>query len=74
MMAGFSLARAWTPAVSRELSRSARMTVIGAVFFMTSDSLPAWDRFAGGVPVPALLVLSSDWLAQWCSARSAQRD
>jgi YhhN family len=50
------------------------MAVIGTVFFMISDCLPAWDRFDGGVPVPALLVLSSDWLAQWCSARSAQRD
>jgi hypothetical protein len=40
------------------------VAVIGAVFFMISDSLPAWDRFAGCMRVPALLVLSGDWLAQ----------
>ena len=72
-MAAFALARAWTPAVAQTLPRSARLAAIGAVFFMVSDSLLAWDRFGGGVPMPALLVLSSYWLAQWCIARSVQR-
>ena len=72
-MAAFALARAWTPAVAGALPRSTRMAAIGAVLFMISDSLLAWDRFAGGVPMPALLVLSSYWLAQWCIARSVQR-
>lgn len=73
-MAVFALARAWTPAVAKTLPRSARFAAIGAVLFMVSDSLLAWDRFAGGVPMPALLVLSSYWLAQWCIARSVRRD
>lgn len=72
-MAGFAFARAWTAEVSRTLPRSARMAAIGAVFFMISDSLLAWDRFAGGVPVPALLVLGTYYVAQWCIAQSVQQ-
>lgn len=73
-MAAFALARAWTPAVARALPRSARLAAIGAVLFMVSDSLLAWDRFAGGVPARALLVLGTYYAAQWCIARSVQRD
>ncbi len=73
-MAAFALARAWTPAVARALPRSARMAATGAVIFMVSDSLLAWDRFVGGVPAPALLVLGTYYAAQWCIARSVQRD
>ncbi len=73
-MAAFALARAWTPAVARALLRSARLAAIGAVLFLVSDSLLAWDRFAGGVPAPALLVLGTYYAAQWCIARSVQRD
>jgi len=72
-MAAFALARAWTPAIAQALPRGARLAAMGAVLFMVSDSLLAWDRFAGGVPMPGLLVLSSYWLAQWCIARSVQR-
>lgn len=73
-MAAFALARAWTPTVARALPRSARLAAVGAVLFMVSDSLLAWDRFAGGVPAPALLVLGTYYAAQWCIARSVQRD
>lgn len=73
MMAGFALARAWTPAITAALPHSARMAAIGAVLFMISDSLLAWDRFVGGVPVPALLVLGTYYAAQWCIAQSVQR-
>ena len=72
-MAAFALARAWTPAIKGALPRTTGMAAIGAVLFMVSDSLLAWDRFSGGVPMPALLVLSSYWLAQWCIARSVRR-
>lgn len=72
-MAAFALARAWTPAVSSMLPRSARQGAIGAVLFMASDSLLAWDRFAGGIPMSALLVLGTYYAAQWCIARSVER-
>ncbi len=72
-MAAFALARAWTPTVSSALPRSARWGAIGAVLFMSSDSLLAWDRFAGGIPMSPLLVLGTYYAAQWCIARSVQR-
>lgn len=71
-MAAFALARTWTPAVVHALPRSARLAAIGAVLFMVSDSLLAWDRFAGGVPASALLVLGTYYAAQWCIARSVR--
>lgn len=71
-MAAFALARMWTPAIAQALPRSARLAAIGAVLFMVSDSLLAWDRFAGGVPAPALLVLATYCAAQWCIARSVR--
>lgn len=73
-MAAFALARAWTPAVARALPHSTRLAAIGAVLFMVSDSLLAWDRFGGGVPARALLVLGTYYLAQWCIARSVRSD
>lgn len=72
-MAAFALARAWTPAMASALPRSARMGAIGAVLFMASDSLLAWDRFGGGIPMSALLVLGTYYAAQWCIARSVER-
>jgi uncharacterized membrane protein YhhN len=72
-MAASALARAWTPAVKSALPRSARMGAIGAVLFMASDSLLAWDRFGGGIPMSALLVLGTYYAAQWCIARSVER-
>ncbi len=72
-MAAFALARAWTAACVRETPRSVRFAAIGAVAFVLSDSLLAWERFAGNVPAPALTVLASYWLAQWAIARSVQR-
>lgn len=72
-MAAFALARAWTPAVASMLPRSVRMGAIGAVLFMASDSLLAWDRFGGGIPMSALLVLGTYYAAQWCIARSVER-
>ena len=72
-MAAFALARAWTPVVTATLPRSARWGAVGAVLFMASDSLLAWDRFGGGVPMSALLVLGTYYAAQWCIARSVER-
>lgn len=72
-MAAFALARAWTPTMASALPRSARWAAIGAVLFMTSDSLLAWDRFGGGISMSALLVLGTYYAAQWCIARSVER-
>lgn len=72
-MAAFALARAWTPSVMSSLPRSARWGAVGAVLFMVSDSLLAWDRFGGGIPMSALLVLGTYYAAQWCIARSVER-
>lgn len=73
-MAAFALARTWTPAIVQALPHSARLAAIGAVLFMVSDTLLAWDRFAGGVPARTLLVLGTYYAAQWCIARSVRRD
>ena len=72
-MAGVALARAWTPALSDAMPRSVRFAAAGAVCFVVSDSLLAWDRFAGNIPMPALLVLGTYYIAQWCIAESVSR-
>ena len=72
-MAAFALASAFTPAISQSVPRSARIAAIGAACFMVSDSLLAWDKFGGGLPMSALSVLGTYYLAQWCIARSVQR-
>jgi uncharacterized membrane protein YhhN len=72
-MAGVALARAWTPALSDAMPRSVRFAAAGAVCFVVSDSLLAWDRFAGNIPMSALLVLGTYYIAQWCIAESVLR-
>ncbi|PSD50374.1 hypothetical protein C7E25_05325, partial [Stenotrophomonas maltophilia] len=44
----------------------------GALLFVASDSLLAWDRFAGGLPLASLLVLSTYYGAQYAIARSVK--
>lgn len=73
LMATLALARAWsrvTPADSR--STTARWAAAGAVLFVISDSVLAWDRFGGGLPVASLCVLSTYYAAQYCIARSVR--
>jgi uncharacterized membrane protein YhhN len=72
-MAGVALARAWTPALSDAMPRSVRFAAAGAVCFVVSDSLLAWDRFADNIPMPVLLVLGTYYFAQWCIAKSVLR-
>ncbi|WP_312236053.1 lysoplasmalogenase [Stenotrophomonas sp.] len=76
LMAMLALARVWAkpslPGVSR---RSAGWAAGGALLFVASDSLLAWDRFAGGLPMASLLVLGTYYAAQYGIARSvAGRD
>ncbi|MFC5741476.1 lysoplasmalogenase [Dyella tabacisoli] len=55
------------------LAAPARLAVIGAVLFVISDSLLAWDRFRAALPLASLWVLSSYWAALWLIARSVSR-
>lgn len=71
-MAALALARAWTPTIAQALPRSARFAAAGGLAFVLSDSLLAWDKFGGGLPLAPPLILSTYWFAQWCIARSVQ--
>lgn len=53
---------------------AARVAALGALMFMLSDSLLAWNRFHGAIPLASLWVLSAYYLALWWIARSVQRD
>ncbi|TXH71424.1 MAG: lysoplasmalogenase [Lysobacteraceae bacterium] len=72
LMVAAALARAWTPTLASAHPHSTRLAAIGAIFFMLSDSLLAWDKFADGIPAAALLVLGTYFFAQWCIARSVE--
>lgn len=71
LMATLALTRAWrkNPATP-SAPTSARWAAIGAVLFVISDSVLAWDRFGGGLPAATLCVLSTYYAAQYCIARS----
>jgi len=72
-MAVLALARAWTrPQAAAPEPCSARWAATGALLFVASDSLLAWDRFAGGLPLASLLVLSTYYAAQYAIARSVK--
>ncbi len=73
LMATLALARAWTKnAATPSAGTSARWAAIGAVLFVISDSVLAWDRFGGGLPAATLCVLSTYYAAQYCIARSVR--
>lgn len=73
-MAGQAAGRAWQHAAMADaLAQPARRAAFGALLFMVSDSLLAWDRFDGPLPWSSLWVLSSYYLAMWWIARSVQR-
>lgn len=72
-MGAQALARAWCHA-GDALARPARRAAIGGLLFMLSDSLLAWNRFHGAVPLATLWVLGSYYAALWLIARSVARD
>lgn len=73
LMATLALARAWAKnAATPSAPTSARWAAIGAVLFVISDSVLAWDRFGGGLPAATLCVLSTYYAAQYCIARSVR--
>lgn len=45
----------------------------GALLFMLSDTLLAWNRFRVGIPLATLWVLATYYAALWCLARSVRR-
>jgi uncharacterized membrane protein YhhN len=74
LMAGFALARARSlrarEGATSALAASARLATIGAALFVVSDTLLAWNRFGGGIPLASLWVLATYFIAQWYIARS----
>ena len=73
-MAGQALVRARVFAVRDDAQVvSARWAAAGALMFMLSDSLLAWNRFHGPIPLSSVWVLSTYYLALWWIARSVLR-
>jgi uncharacterized membrane protein YhhN len=65
--------QAWARAQTRRDDAAAQMAARGALVFMLSDSVLAWDRFRGPLPWASLWVLAAYYLALWWIARSVQR-
>ncbi|MCA9978876.1 MAG: lysoplasmalogenase, partial [Anaerolineales bacterium] len=68
----FILAMAWA-ALGRWSSvgsYSAALAAIGALLFVISDSVLAYDRFRQKFPAARVVVLSTYWAAQWLIAYS----
>lgn len=73
-MAVLALARYWQrPRLPLMQAGSARWAAVGGVLFVASDSMLAWDRFGGGLPLAGLLVLGTYYAAQYAIARSVAR-
>lgn len=74
LMAGFALARARSlrarEGAASAVAASARLAAVGAAWFVVSDTLLAWNRFGGGIPLASLWVLATYFTAQWYIARS----
>lgn len=71
LMATLALARAWSRSPIGA-TQGTRWAAIGAVLFVISDSVLAWDRFGGGLPAASLCILATYYAAQYCIARSAE--
>ena len=67
-MAAIALARAGRP--PRGARHGTGVAALGALLFVASDSLLAWDRFAGPLPHAVVGVLATYYAAQWCLASS----
>jgi len=71
-MGGQSVARAWTHG-DDALAGAAQWAAGGALLFMLSDTLLAWNRFRFAIPLSALWVLATYYAALWCLARSVRQ-
>jgi len=67
-MAALALARAVS--LRAGVGPPAWRAALGALLFVASDSILAWDRFAGHWPWAIAWVLGTYYAAQWCIARS----
>lgn len=72
LMAVLALARMWARRQPAAHAASVRWAAGGGLLFVASDSLLAWDRFGGGLPLASLLVLSTYYAAQYAIARSVE--
>lgn len=73
LMAGLALARVRSlrnANAQPALARSAQVAAVGAGLFVVSDTLLAWNRFGGGIPLAPLWVLGTYFAAQWHISRS----
>lgn len=74
-MGGQALVRARMFALRGDAQRvGTQRAALGAMLFMLSDTLLAWNRFHAAIPWSSLWVLSTYYLALWWIARSVQRD
>ena len=74
-MAGQAVGRAWQHAAMADaLAHPARRAALGALLFMVSDSLLAWDRFRHALPLSALWVLGTYYPAIGLIAGSVGRE
>ena len=62
----------WRASAGLPTEKLARRAALGGLLFMASDSLLAFNKFAAPLPLSALWILLSYWLAQWCIASSLQ--
>ncbi len=69
LMLGLMTAQALARAAHRG-DHAARLAGIGALLFMASDALLAFDRFHTALPLAPVLVLGTYWPAQMLIARS----
>ncbi len=69
-MAGQALVRARVFVLRADpQAHAATLAAAGALVFMLSDCLLAWNRFHGAIPLSSLWVLSTYYLAMWWIAR-----
>lgn len=70
-MAGQAVGRArWMVAVGNANASTARFAATGALVFMLSDGLLAWNKFMAPLPAAAAAVLGTYYVALWLIARS----
>lgn len=60
----------WLAARGSAAEALARSAALGGLLFMTSDTLLAFNKFSALVPLSALWILATYWLAQGLIARS----
>lgn len=64
----------WRSSLGQASEALARNAAWGGTLFLLSDSLIAINKFAGTVPLAALWILASYWVAQWLLASSLGKD